>query len=577
MTPHPPPPPPRGGSGRLSRFASFGAWQAGVAIARHRPGRYAVGGSLWALNHSLPLVTGLLLKAVFDRVSGSQPAYATGLALLAVLVAAELGRASVLWSALAFWPGWWRPVAAWIRANLLESLLRAPGPLAGRLPASAGEAIARFRDDVEDLVWFVDGWVDIAGAVVFTVTALVVMLRISPLVTVVAVVPLVGVMAATRGFSRLVRRAHGRMREQGSSVTDLIADLFAGILTLKTSGAEDRAVERFRARNASRREAAVRAQLAHTLMSSVSGGAAQITTGLVLLLAAGAMRQGGFTVGDLALFSTYAVALTNLPRWLGFTLARQREAGVALHRLARLHPEHRLESVLWPGPFAGGVGADGLLRSLEVRGLTARHPGSGAGIVEVDLTVRPVGLTVVTGPVGSGKSTLVRALLGLIPTDTGSVWWNGALVADPGGFLVPPRVAYAGQVAHLFSATLEENLRLGWPAGDEELWAALRLAQFDEDVAAMPLGLATVVGPRGSRLSGGQLQRAAIARALVRSPQLLVLDDVSSALDQPTEERLWRALAGAGITCLAASHRRAALEHADHVVLLERGRVLRRT
>jgi ATP-binding cassette subfamily B protein len=366
------------------------------------------------------------------------------------------------------------------------------------------------------------------------------------------------------------------MREQGSSVTDLIADLFGGILTLKTAGAEERAVERFRARNASRREAAVRAQLAHNLMSSISGTAAQVTTGLVLLLAAGAMRQGGFTVGDLALFTTYASALTALPRWLGYTLARQREAGVALDRLARLNPDRRPQQVLWPGPFAGaGEDAGEPLRSLEVRGLTARHPGSGAGIVDVDLSVRPGSLTVVTGPVGSGKSTLVRALLGMIPAEAGTVRWNGSPVADPGSFLVPPRVAYAGQVARLFSASLEENLRLGWPAGEEELWAALRLAQLDEDVAAMPLGLATVVGPRGSRLSGGQLQRAAIARALVRNPRLLVLDDVSSALDQRTEERLWRALAEAGVTCLAASHRPAALDHADHVVVLERGRVAR--
>jgi ATP-binding cassette, subfamily B, bacterial len=553
---------------------SYGAWSAGVEIARHRLTRYVVGGSLWSLNHSLPLVTGLILQAVFDRVSGAPLAYGTGLALLAVLVAAEVSRATVLWSALAVWPGWVQPIAAWIRANLLESLLRAPGPLAGRLPASAGEAVARFRDDVEDLIWFVDGWVDIVGAVVFTVTALVVMLRISPLVTVVAVVPLVGVMAATRVLNQVVRRAHARMREQGSTVTDLIADLFGGVLTLKTAGAEDRAVERFRGRNASRREAAVRAQLTSTLMYAVSGGAAQVTTGLVLLLAAGAMRQGGFTVGDLALFSTYAGALTNLPRWLGATMARQRAAGVGLHRLARLHPDHRIERVLRPGPLADASEADGPLRSLEVRGLTALNAGTGAGVVGVDLGIRPGVLTVVTGPVGSGKTTLVRALLGLIPAEAGSVWWNGAPIADAGSFLVPPRAAYAAQVARLFSATLEENLRLGWPAGEEELWAALRLAQLDEDVAAMPLGLATVVGPRGSRLSGGQLQRAAVARALVRRPRLLVLDDVSSALDQHTEARLWRALADAGITCLAASHRRAALDHADHVVVLKRGRVV---
>jgi ATP-binding cassette, subfamily B, bacterial len=549
-------------------------WRAGVAMARFRLRRYAIGGTLWVTNHSLPLVTGLLLKAVFDRVSGDRPAYTTGLAVLAALVAAELGRSAVLWSGISYWPAWYQAVAAWIRANLLESVLRAPGPLAGRLPASAGEAVARFRDDVEDLVWFVDGWVDVAGGVVFTVTALAVMLSVSPLVTVVAVVPLVGVLAATRALSHLVRRAHGRMREQGSSVTDLIADLFAGILTLKTAGAEDRAVERFRARNAARRQAAVRAQLARTLMSSVSGGTAQVTTGLVLLLAAAAMRQGGFTVGDLALFTTYASALTALPRWLGSTLTRHREATVALGRLGRLHPDDRPERVLSPGPFADCAAPDGPLRSLEVRGLTARHAGSSAGVAGVELSVRPGALTVVTGPVGSGKSTLVRAVLGLIPLEAGCVSWNGSPVADPGGFLVPPRAAYAGQVARLFSATLEENLRLGWPAGEEELWAALRMAQLDEDVAAMPLGLATMVGPRGSRLSGGQLQRAAIARALVRRPQLLVLDDVSSALDQRTEERLWRALADSGVTCLAASHRPAALAHADHIVVLEHGRVV---
>ncbi|TMC12406.1 MAG: ABC transporter ATP-binding protein [Chloroflexi bacterium] len=552
----------------------YGAWRAGATMARFRLRRYLIGGSFWALNHCLPLVTGLLLKAVFDRVSGVRPAYATGLALLAALVAAEVGRGAVLWSALAYWPGWLQPLAARIRANLLEAVLRAPGPLAGRLPASAGDAVARFRDDVEDLLWFVDGWVDVAGAVVLTAVALAVMLSISPPVTVAAVVPLVGVLAGTRALGRLVRRAHGRMREQGSSVTDLIADLFAGVLTLKTAGAEERAVERFRARNATRRQAAVRAQLVRNLMSSLSGGAAQVTTGLVLLLAAAAMRDGRFTVGDLALFSAYAASLTNLPRWLGSTLVRQREAGVALGRLARLHPEGRLERVLSPGPFADQPPA-GRLRALEVRGLTARHGGSDAGIVDVDLTVPAGALTVVTGPVGSGKSTLVRAVLGLIPVEAGGVWWNGAPVPDPGSFLVPPRVAYAGQVARLFSATVEENLRLGWPAGEEELWAALRLAQLDEDVAAMPLGLATVVGPRGSRLSGGQLQRAAVARALVRAPELLVLDDVSSALDQRTEERLWRALADAGITCLAASHRPAALDHADHVVVLDGGRVVR--
>jgi ATP-binding cassette subfamily B protein len=139
---------------------------------------------------------------------------------------------------------------------------------------------------------------------------------------------------------------------------------------------------------------------------------------------------------------------------------------------------------------------------------------------------------------------------------------------------MPPRVAYAGQVPRLFSATLEENLRLGWSAGDNQLWSALGLAQLDGDVGRMRLGLNTVVGPRGSRLSGGQSQRAAIARALLRNPDLLVLDDISSSLDRRTEERLWRALSDRRTTCLAVSNRRAALERADCIVVLDAGRVV---
>src|SRR5581483_1498262 len=151
--------------------------------------------------------------------------------------------------------------------------------------------------------------------------------------------------------------------------------------------------------------------------------------------------------------------------------------------------------------------------------------------------------------------------------------WNGAAVDDPGLALVPPRVAYVAQVPRLFSAALGENVTLGWRASADDVALALRLAAVDDDVAAMPDGLATLVGPRGMRLSGGQAQRTAAARALVRVPDLLVVDDLASALDPQTETRLWGALAALPSACLAVSHRRAVLARADRIVVLEEGRV----
>src|SRR5579884_1771865 len=365
----------------------------------------------------------------------------------------------------------------------------------------------------------------------------------------------------------------------GGSVTDLVADLFAGVLTIKASGAEERAVARLRARNDTRRTAAVRAQLARDLINTVSGVSVSITTGLVLLLAAGAMRAGRFSVGDLALFMSYSDALTGLPRWAGRMLARQREAGVALNRLGRMQPGRRPEAVLAPRPVylrsepppaSPAPSVLPRLALLEARALRAAHP-SGRGVFDVELSVAAGGLTVITGAVGSGKTTLLRALLGLVPLDGGTVTWNGVPIEDLGAGLSPPRAAYVAQIPRLISAPLLENLLLGWTPMTEGVDEAIASVQLGPDLAEMTQGLQTTIGPRGSRLSGGQAQRVAIARSLVRRPDLLVIDDISSALDPPTEAAVWESLRRQGCACLVVSHRRYALDAADLVVVLDRG------
>ncbi len=168
----------------------------------------------------------------------------------------------------------------------------------------------------------------------------------------------------------------------------------------------------------------------------------------------------------------------------------------------------------------------------------------------------------------------MRALLGLLPPDAGEVRWNGERVQDAATFLVPPRCAYTPQAPLLFSETLRANLLLGLPEGEVDLPAAIHTAVFERDVAEMEQGLDTPVGARGVRLSGGQVQRAAAARMFARQPDLLVFDDLSSALDVETERTLWeRVFERPDTTCLAVSHRRVALHRADRIVVLKDGRV----
>ncbi|MHA1743327.1 MAG: ABC transporter ATP-binding protein, partial [Candidatus Heimdallarchaeota archaeon] len=217
-----------------------------------------------------------------------------------------------------------------------------------------------------------------------------------------------------------------------------------------------------------------------------------------------------------------------------------------------------------------------ILSQLKVQNLTARYPGTDKGIKDISFEIPRGTITVVTGRIGSGKTTLLRALLGLIEKQEGSILWNGSEVIDPSTFMVPPKSAYTPQIPFLFSDTLKNNILLNVPEENADLEAAVKLAVFEKEVESFEESFETLVGPKGVRLSGGQKQRLAAARMFVRKPELLVFDDLSSALDVETEQQLWQRLFESNneITCLAVSHRPMVLKRADTILLLKEGKIV---
>jgi ATP-binding cassette, subfamily B, bacterial len=339
----------------------------------------------------------------------------------------------------------------------------------------------------------------------------------------------------------------------------------------------------------------VRLHLFFAMFQSVSANMGDVAVAVMVLLAGQALRAGQFTVGDFALFASYLFFVSRFPANVGSFIAEIAQERVCLDRLQALQPEAPPHSLVSHGPlYEKGnqplpelpvrTDAD-LLRVLSVRGLTYRL----AGIEDVSLTIRRGSFTVITGRIGSGKSTLLRLLLGLLPKDAGEIDWNGRLVTDPAGFFKPPRVAYTPQTPRLFSESVRDNILMGLPETEVDLPGAVHAAVLDSDIATLENGLETVVGPRGVRLSGGQVQRAAAARMFVRRPELLVFDDLSSALDVETEQLLWQRLFRENrvyseeskvkseesplFTALVVSHRRAALRRADHIIVMKDGRI----
>jgi ATP-binding cassette subfamily B protein len=310
-------------------------------------------------------------------------------------------------------------------------------------------------------------------------------------------------------------------------------------------------------------------------------------------LAARAIQVGTFTVGDFALFTGYIWLVMDGPDVIGQFIADYQTQAVSIQRMLELQLDAQPEALVEHGPvyLRGPLPeapyitktATHRLETLAVSGLTYHYPGSNKGITDIDLCLERGSFTVITGRIGSGKTTLLRALGGLLPREAGAIRWNGELVEDPATFFQPPRAAYTPQVPLLFSESLRDNILTGLPEDKTDLQAAIQAAVLERDVEELENGLETLVGPRGIKLSGGQVQRTAAARTFVREPELLVFDDLSSALDVETEQMLWERLfsdrdesrgeARRAPTCLAVSHRRPALRRADHIVVLRNGRV----
>jgi ATP-binding cassette subfamily B protein len=558
-------------------------WSLSWRVSQHEPRSFWFGWFCFVVFFAIPAGTGWVLSRGFDALAAGDTSAVYRWA--AVLIALELVRMVTIHVGALLWTKAWVHMQTLLRANLLAAQLASGGEIAGKPVASAGEAITHFRDDTEDVAMFVDGMVDVSGGVVFTVIAGFLLGSADLTAALVLLVPLAGVAVATRTLDGRIKAYRAADREANASVTGLVGDVMSAATTVKVNDARDSVLARLQSLVDQRQHTAVRDKVLDEGVNAFSQGAADIGLGLVLLVSAGAIASGAFDLGTLALFAAYLGWLSFLPRMVGRVLARRKQAGVAFDRMRRLVADEQVERLVDDRSLPIGrhdvrirPSADRPARvpleRLDVEGLTATFDGMG-GVRDVSFTLHRGTFTVVTGSIGSGKTTLLRALLGLAwqADVSGTVRWNGRVVDDPAAFLVPPNAAFLPQVPHLISDSVADNVTLG-PDDDVLLDRALTLAAIAHDVDALPAGRDTLIGPRGLRLSGGQRQRLAAARALVHDPELVVLDDVSSALDVETELQLWRNLAAAGMTVLAVSHRAVAFDRADQILRLEAGRRL---
>lgn len=561
-------------------------WKVIGRLIANDPLRYGRSALLWISIWTMPVLVGLIAAAFFDGLTDQAPGLnlATLVALVWGYVLARIGIILVaMWahSSLLF------RTASAMRRAMLRWIYTLPG--AQPVSETPGEVVSRFRDDVNHSVEAYDFTVDLIGALVSAAVAVTILASIDATMTAIVFTPIVVVIAIVSRVGTRIRRYRKEARDATEAITGFLGETLSSVQAVKVADAERPMIAHFSELNAYRKKRMVRDRTFTAGIEAVFYNTVSIGTGLILILAVDALgttASAGLTIGQFSLFVFLLQAVTESAWFIGIFLARLRQAEVSVEREVEL-----MRGADWRD-FTAEIGLDSRIEVphhedlpvngdaplVSVSGLGYRYPSSGMGIEEVDLDI-PVGsFVVVTGKIGSGKTTLLRAILGLVPAPEGVIRWKGSVVDDPVAFMVPPRAAYTPQTPRLFSMSLRDNLLLGHEADDETLQQSVDTATMARDISSMADGFDTMVGPRGVRLSGGQVQRSAAARMLVRSPELLVFDDLSSALDVETETELWEGLFARELTTtvLAVSHRRPALMRADLVVVMDAGRVVAR-
>jgi ATP-binding cassette subfamily B protein len=462
-----------------------------------------------------------------------------------------------------------------------------------------GDVMSRLTNDVQTVraVWGF-GMVSLGNALLAFASVLGVMLWTDPIVTLWVILPFPLIYVVGQAMSK---RIYGTMRavqgELGTLSSRIQEDLGA-IQVIKTYGLEDLRRRGFnegsnRLLKANMDAAKVRIQLGPTLNALAALGMA-----LLILFGGRAVINGDMTKGQLVAFSAYLARLVWPTLTLGFLLAliqRGRASWMRLVQLQQTKPDI-------PDGEGPPLPASDKPARVEIKGLTVSY-GDRAVLENIELALEPSTVTAIVGRTGSGKSTLVDALCRLTQVPAGTVYIDGRDVTTVPLASLRAQIGYAPQEAFLFSTTIADNIAMGYGGGtaipaararelereigraaaadmskEPRVIEAATAAGLVRDLAAMPDGLATIVGERGITLSGGQRQRVALARALAAAPRLLVLDDSLSSVDAETERAILKNLRAVmhGRTAVLISHRVAAIKDADQIIVLDQGRIVAR-
>jgi len=465
-----------------------------------------------------------------------------------------------------------------LRNELFAHLLRMPPAFFRK--SKTGDVMAKATSDIDVVREFIGPGVMGTADMVRIPFTLALMIWLSPQLTGYALLPLPFVTIIAFLFIRYMTKQSKRVQECVSEVNSAMQENLAGARVVKAYGIADREADAFAEVSRKFMRQNMRLIFVISLAIPVLGVIVGVFA-LILMWQGGAMVvRGELTLANLSTFIVAMIMLAFPFAQLGYVLTLYQRGAVSMRRIGNILSEHPAIQ----DPDEASAAAEFAIRgAVSFENVSFRYPVEGedhadapAAIEDMSFEV-PAGSTLaIVGPTGCGKSTVLALLTRAYDPASGAVKIDGHDIRTMRLRQLRGAIGYVPQDAFIFSATIRDNLLMAKPdATEEELWQACDVAQFSEALKRLPKGLDTLLGERGINLSGGQVQRLCLARALLRLPTILILDDALSAVDTRTEEAILRGLKNVmkERTSIVVSHRISTIRHADKIIVIEQGRI----
>ena len=453
------------------------------------------------------------------------------------------------------------------RRDVVSQYLRLPLAWHHRHPT--GQLLSNANADVEAM------WAPImplpmaVGTIAMMVVAVVQMLLTDVVLALVGLMVFPLVVLANVLYQRWSAPVFTRIQAVRAELSEIAHESFDGAMVVKTLGREVEETQRFGAKAQHLRDLGIKAGRMRALFEPVQEAVPNLTVLVLLAVGVWRIRQGLSATGDLVTVA-YLLTIIGFPlRSIGWVVGEIPRSVVGERRVRAVLEETQTQEY-----------GDQVLPSLtegarvQINHLDYSYESGAPVLRGLDFHIEPGHTIALVGSTASGKSTLATLLMRLVDPDRGEIRVDGVDLRDLRAAELAQHAALVPQTPFLFDDTVRENIALGAPVSDEEIWAALDVAQATEFVGA--IGLAAALGERGTTLSGGQRQRLSLARALVRKPRLLILDDATSAVDPEVEARILGAMRSASsqTTVIMIAYRKATIGLADEVYYLDEGRIV---